>query len=185
MPDDQVKRFEKAMKKGFMSLLALTVLEKKPRHGYGIMKDIKDLTLGLWEPPASTMYTILDDLSENDLIHIIEEKVKDKRTRKVYGLTPKGEETLKELIKKQREMMKGMRSIIVSTLGMDEQDFPAEDIEQFINPPIMLGKLETASEEEKRELLEKRKQFLKMRIKRFKSMLQNIEKKLENLQKNE
>jgi len=185
MPEKQVKRFEKAMKKGFMSLLVLSVLEKKPRHGYGIMKDIKDLTLGLWEPPSSTIYTILDDLSENNLIQVVEEKMKEKRTRKLYDLTPKGEETLKALVKKQREMMNGMRSIIVSTLGIDEDEFPSEDIEKFINPSLMFSKIKPKTEEQKRNLLEKRKRFLKMRIRRLKQLLQNVEKQLENLQKNE
>jgi DNA-binding PadR family transcriptional regulator len=185
MTEEQVERFEKAMKKGFMSLLVLSVLEKEPRHGYGIMKDIKEFTLGLWEPPASTMYTILDDLSENNLIQAITQEEKDKRAKKRYELTPKGEEILKELIKKQREMMKGMRSIIVSTLGMEEKDFPSKDIEQFINPPIMLGKFETESKEDQRKLLERRREFLKMRIKHLNNQLQNIENQLENLQINE
>lgn len=184
MTEDYVRRFEKAMKKGFMSMLVMTILEKKPLHGYGIMQEIEELTLGLWKPPASTMYTILKKLRENNLIYIMEEE-EAIRGKKVYRLTSKGEETLKKLIKKQRKMMKGMRSIIISTFGVKEEEFPSEDIEQFINPPIMFGKFKPESKEEKRNLLEKRKKFLEMRIKHLKNILQNIEKQLDNLQKNE
>ncbi|MBD3212446.1 MAG: hypothetical protein GF311_07545 [Candidatus Lokiarchaeota archaeon] len=181
MPESQVKRFEAAMRKGFASFLILKVLEKNPRHGYGIKKDIEDLTLGLWKPPPSTIYTILDDLSKNNLIRVVKEEEEGKRVKKKYQLTTKGEETLKSLIKKQREMMKGMRSIIISAFGIEKEDFPNVEIKQFINPPLMFGKIDIKSEEEKRKLLERRKEFLKMRIRRLEEILQNIETELDNL----
>lgn len=179
MPESHVERFEAAMRKGFASFLVLTVLEKNTRHGYGIKKDIEELTLGLWKPPPSTIYTILDDLSDNNLIRVVKEEKKDKRIKKKYELTTKGDETLKTLIKKQREMMKGIRSIIISTFGIEKEDFPNVDIKQFINPPLMFSEIENESIEEKRKLLEKRKKFLKMRIRHLKEILQNIEKELQ------
>ncbi|MFO7797381.1 MAG: PadR family transcriptional regulator [Promethearchaeia archaeon] len=181
MTEEHVKRFERAMKKGFMSMLVLTILEKKPMHGYKIMQEIENFTLGMWKPSASTMYPLLDDLCKNDLIQIIEEEKEDKRPRKNYKLTLKGEETLKRLIQKQRDMMKAMRSIIITSFGLEEDDLFDDDIERIMFPPMIFRKSQKIPKEEKIKLLERRKRFVKMRIQKLEGFLQNIENELENL----
>ena len=68
MVENIAGKFEKAMKKGFISTLALMVLENEPMHGRQIKKAIEDRTFGGWEPTDSTIYTILKDLREKNLI---------------------------------------------------------------------------------------------------------------------
>jgi len=184
MTEEQVKRFERAMKKGFMSMLVLTILEKQPMHGYKIMQEIEDLTLGMWKPSASTIYPLLDDLCQNNLIQIIEEEEEDKRSRKNYKLTLKGEETLKRLIQKQRDMMKAMHSIIITSFGLEEESVFSDDIERIMFPLSMFRKTQNVSKKEKIKLLERRTRFVKMRIEKLEGFLQNIENELKNL-KNE
>ena len=68
MEEKIAKQFENAMKTGFISSLILNVLEKNPSYGYKIGKDIEKRTLGIWDPPSSTMYTVLKDMTKKQLI---------------------------------------------------------------------------------------------------------------------
>ena len=47
MVEEISDKFERAMKKGFISTLVLLVLENKPTHGYQIIKEIEERTLGM------------------------------------------------------------------------------------------------------------------------------------------
>ena len=73
MAEEIADNFEKAMKKGFLGTFILMVLEVEPSHGYKIGKAIEEQTLGVWEPPASTLYTVLNNLVEQGLISVKEE----------------------------------------------------------------------------------------------------------------
>ena len=62
------------MKKGFISTQILLILEKEPCHGYKIGKAIEERTLGVWTPPASTLYTVLNYMHEHELIACTEDQ---------------------------------------------------------------------------------------------------------------
>ena len=126
MIEEISNKFEKAMKKGFISTLILLVLKKESSHGYQIKKAIEERTLGVWAPPDSTIYTILKDLREKNLIKLLEQqKVED--SKRIYEITPEGKETLDIMMKKQNEMRESMRAIITSTFGFSD-DLVKEDI---------------------------------------------------------
>ena len=59
MVEEITDNFEKAMKKGFLSILILAVLEKNPTHGYKILKQIEKKTLGVWKPPSSSTMPLI------------------------------------------------------------------------------------------------------------------------------
>ncbi|MFX1448899.1 MAG: PadR family transcriptional regulator, partial [Promethearchaeota archaeon] len=89
MVENIAVKFEKAMKKGFISTLTLMVLEKEPMHGRQIKKAIEDRTFGGWEPTDSTIYTILKDLREKNLIRSIHIPGTDEKTI-TYEITDDG-----------------------------------------------------------------------------------------------
>ncbi|GAG87049.1 unnamed protein product [marine sediment metagenome] len=93
-------KFEKAMKKGFISTLTLMVLEIEPMHGRQIKKAIEERTFGCWEPTDSTIYTILKDLREKNLIRSIHKQGTDEKTI-TYEITDDGKDTLEIMIKKE------------------------------------------------------------------------------------
>ena len=66
--EEIAEKFEKAMKKGFIRILTLLVLDKEPMHGCQIKRAIEETTFSVWTPIDSTMYTILGDLREKHLI---------------------------------------------------------------------------------------------------------------------
>ena len=122
MVENITEKFEKTMKKGFLNIFILLVLDKEPTHGYQLKKLIEERTDGFWSPPDSTIYTILKDLRDNALIKIREEKDTDD-SRKVYELTDKGKNILKLLREKEKEMRDAMRSIIFASTDITDPLF--------------------------------------------------------------
>ena len=136
MVEEFADKFEKAIKKGFTSILILSVLENGPSYGYKIGKEIEELTYSTWEPPASTMYTLLKHLSDEGLI-ITKEIDSDDRGKKIYEITEKGFKTLKLMRKKQLKIRNTLQSFLISTIGEDDMaifgDFLDNSIEQQNN----------------------------------------------------
>ncbi|MFX1456841.1 MAG: PadR family transcriptional regulator [Promethearchaeota archaeon] len=130
MVENIADNFERTMKKGFVNIFALLVLNKEPSHGYQIKKLIEQRTLGFWTPTDSTIYTVLKDLRDKALIKQQETKDQDD-SKKVYELTEKGKETLELMLKKEREMRESMRTIIFST-SEDTDEFLEDNIQNFI-----------------------------------------------------
>jgi len=119
MVEKYADKFEKAIKKGFSSILILSILENGPSYGYKIGKEIEELTFSTWEPPASTMYTLLKQLSDQGLI-MAKEIDSDDRGKKVYEITEKGCETLKLMRRKQLKIRNALQSFLISTIGEDD-----------------------------------------------------------------
>lgn len=71
----------------FYILLAL----RKPSHGYVIMQTVEELSDGQVKVAAGTLYGAIENLLKHNLIHEVGSE--DKR-RRVYALTPQGNEVL-------------------------------------------------------------------------------------------
>lgn len=87
------KNFEKKMAKEKFSLFLLWMISKKEQHGYEIIKTIKDDPV-MPNFAASKIYPILKALSKKGLISQ-KKAMQGKRARKVYYITAKGKEILK------------------------------------------------------------------------------------------
>ncbi|PLV60066.1 PadR family transcriptional regulator [Thermotoga sp. KOL6] len=93
--------------KGYLKLIVLHILSKRPSHGYSIMKEISQM-LGSEPPSPGALYPVLASLRRQKLILLRSEGKK-----KIYSLTEKGREFLEkhsdeykealELAKKLRE----------------------------------------------------------------------------------
>jgi len=84
---------------GSTTMLVLRLLEKKPMHGYEIIKTMETASSGVFSINEGTLYPILH-LLENDGYVLAEWEGDTRRKRKVYTITPKGSGSLKE---KQQE----------------------------------------------------------------------------------
>lgn len=78
-----IKSYVPMSEPGFLLLMSLT----SPRHGYGIMQCVQELTGGRVSMGASTVYTILYKMEQDGLIEVCSEM--DRRK-----ITPLGEEVL-------------------------------------------------------------------------------------------
>jgi len=168
-------KFEKAMKKGFVSTLVLIVLEKEPMHGRQIKKAIEERTFGGWEPTDSTIYTILKDLREKNLIKQIPKPDTDEKTI-TYEITIDGKNTLEIMIKKEQEIRESMRSIITSTFGI-EDELSSTELKELPS----FAKMAHKPEIETLQVLEFQRTFLKKRIEVLNQKFQKIEDKISKL----
>ncbi|MFX1412813.1 MAG: PadR family transcriptional regulator [Promethearchaeota archaeon] len=177
MVEDIADKFGKAMKKGFISTLTLLVLEKEPMHGRQIKKAIEERSFGVWDPIAdSTIYTILKNLREKNLIEPIKQEEDEKVI--IYEITEAGKKTLDIMIKKEQEIRESIRSIITSTFGIKDE-FPDIQKDFFRHGPPFNR---IGSETDDINVLRFQRSFVKKRIEILNTKLQNIEQKISKLE---
>jgi len=101
--DKTTTNWMKEAQKGYIRMGVLILLNKKPSHGYEIMKEINSRTKGFWQPTAGGVYPILRDLEKSEYIKGHWETQKNRRL-KVYKITQSGELILRHAIVKQTEI---------------------------------------------------------------------------------
>lgn len=86
---------------GFYILLCL----REPNHGYGIVQMVKEMTEGAIVLTPGTMYGSLSKMEKDQLITFIREENK----RKIYQITPLGEEVLAIEAKRIERLYRNMK----------------------------------------------------------------------------
>ncbi len=117
------KNFEKILKKNFINIFVLSILEISPSHGYKIGLEIEKRTLGMWKPTASSLYWILNNQREKRFIRIKEEE----KNKKIYEITDMGKQALKLMKQSQRKIRKMYRRFLSSAI----QNGGSVDIEEL------------------------------------------------------
>src|SRR5271155_4386855 len=80
--------------RGLLLYYILHSVSVKPKHGYEILQDIEGKTDGAWRPGVGSVYPILKRLQSSGYIKADEKGSAE--TRRVYSITPKGEDEMKE-----------------------------------------------------------------------------------------
>ncbi|WP_435333964.1 PadR family transcriptional regulator [Haloarchaeobius sp. TZWWS8] len=80
--------------KGLIAYLVLELLDEKPRYGYEILKEIRDISGGHWEPSYGSVYPILYKFEDEGWAQRIERE--DEPDRKYFELTDDGEAELED-----------------------------------------------------------------------------------------
>ena len=191
MVENYNKNFEKVMKKNFTNIFILSILERGPSHGYKIGIEIEKRTLGMWNPSASTLYWILNNLREKGFIKLLEED----KNKKVYEISDTGKEALRLMKLTQRKIRNTYRRFLAASIdNIDTID--SEDLERFdeipsiqvlptaLRPERFKGNL---TPNERIQLLESKKvAFIETRdrmndyIKDFNNTILKIKKELDN-----
>ena len=86
------------------TFLILTCLAGGARHGYGIIREVGDLSDGRYALLPGTLYTALDRLTAQGLIEPDREEVVDGRPRRYYRLTRSGADALRFEAARLREL---------------------------------------------------------------------------------
>jgi PadR family transcriptional regulator, regulatory protein PadR len=76
------------------AFLILTALADAPRHGYGIVGEVAELSGGRVRLKVGTLYGVLDRLVGDGLIELDREEVQQGRLRRYYRLTRAGGRSL-------------------------------------------------------------------------------------------
>ena len=88
---------------GFYILLWL----KEENHGYGIVQRVKEMTGGDIVLAPGTMYGSLSKMEKDGLIRFVREEEK----RKIYSVTPLGEEVLNIEMKRIERLYRNMKEV--------------------------------------------------------------------------
>ncbi|TDV43232.1 PadR family transcriptional regulator [Actinophytocola oryzae] len=72
------------------TFLILTALAARPQHGYGILRDVEEISDCRVVLQAGTLYAALDRLSGDGWVDVDREEVVDGRLRRYYRLTEPG-----------------------------------------------------------------------------------------------
>lgn len=72
----------------------LTALVEGPRHGYGIVRDVDELSEGRVDLKVGSLYGLLDRLVTDGLVERDREEVHQGRLRRYYRLTEQGRSVL-------------------------------------------------------------------------------------------
>ena len=108
--DKTTTSWMKEAQKGYIRMGVLILLNKKPSHGYEIMKQINSRTKGFWQPTAGGVYPILRDLEQSGYIKGQWQTQKNRRL-KVYKITESGEQILRKAILKQTEISNNINNL--------------------------------------------------------------------------
>ncbi|MBU1093952.1 MAG: PadR family transcriptional regulator [Firmicutes bacterium] len=102
-----IKRFSPLTEATYYILLSLST----PLHGYGVIKNVEEISNGRLILAAGTLYGALSALLDNKLIISVGEDEINKR-RKTYKMTDLGRELIYYEIKRMQEMVtNGIRDI--------------------------------------------------------------------------
>ena len=77
------------------AFLVLTALAAGPRHGYGILGEVADLSGGRVRLKIGTLYGVLDRLVGEGHVELDREEVQQGRLRRYYRLTEAGAQSLR------------------------------------------------------------------------------------------
>ena len=169
----------KEAQKGTIRIGILILLNKKPAHGYEIMKEINNRTKGFWKPTAGGVYPILRDLEKTGYIKGEWQTQKNRRL-KVYKITESGELILRHAIVKQTE--------ISNNIGNLFREFAQDvlNIEAVASLPKMPSLFSPFLEEkpdsiENLEHLEIEREHTYEKVKMLQNQLKQIEKRIKEL----
>lgn len=79
--------------KGHLDLLLLSILANEPAHGYAVIESLRSRSEGTFDLPEGTVYPALHRLEDQGLLESTWSQDSGRRKR-VYQLTPKGQEAL-------------------------------------------------------------------------------------------
>ncbi|GII94008.1 PadR family transcriptional regulator [Sinosporangium siamense] len=77
------------------AFLVLTALVGEPRHGYGIVREVEELSQGRVHLKIGTLYGVLDRLAGDHLVELDREEAAQGRLRRYYRITDDGAAALR------------------------------------------------------------------------------------------
>ena len=184
MPLDQQEKttanWMEEIQKGYIRVGVLILINKKPSHGYEIMKEIKERTKGFWTPTAGGVYPVLRSLEKSGYI-IGEWTTKRNRQIKTYCITESGKQILSRALLKQSEIATSMNSLFQEffrdVLNIESSDFP---FSAMASPFSAFLEEESQQPEATRKELVHKRDHLKSIVSTLQAELERLEKCLKN-----
>lgn len=80
-----------------LQLLILRILDEEDLHGYEIIQRLTEVSNGVFQAKEGSVYTVLRRMDEKNLLQS-KWKKEERRKRRVYRLTPRGQEMLEDTL---------------------------------------------------------------------------------------
>jgi len=103
--------FDRELKKGSAELLILSLVERRPRHGYEISKLIEERSNGVLKFNVASFYPLLYRLEKRGFLEGKWVEKAGQRRRRYYRVTAQGKSVLKEQRSTWREFVNAINRI--------------------------------------------------------------------------
>lgn len=182
--DKTTANWLKEAQKGYIRMGVLILLNKKPAHGYEIMKEINSRTKGFWQPTAGGVYPILRDLEKSGYIKGQWQTQKNRRL-KIYKITNSGELILRRAILKQAEISNNInnlfREFARDVLNIELSDESVPTMPSLFSPFLD----EKANAGQNLKQLEHERKRISETVKTMRERLKNLDRRITELKKEE
>ena len=101
----------KETQKGHVDLLLLSVLERDPAHGYGLVEALRERSEGAFELAEGTIYPALYRLERQGLVASTWDTVGG-RKRRMYRLTARGGRELSRQLSEWRTYAQAVEAVV-------------------------------------------------------------------------
>lgn len=96
---------------GHLDLLVLSIVARRPMHGYAIMEALRERSQGKFDVPEGTLYPALYRLEHQGWLGS-RTKLVERRKRRLYSLTPRGRSALARERQDWELLSRGIRTVI-------------------------------------------------------------------------
>lgn len=169
--NEEASDWLKETRKGYLRIAVLTLLSRRPRHGYEIMKEIKERTGGFWRPTAGGVYPILQSLEGS--AYIKGEWDTRRRRRKTYRITEAGRSVLQEALTRQNQIAGSISNLFMECMK------DVLNMKSARRPPV--PNLFSAFLEEGRERPEKTISELQRKRGQIENVIKNLQRELDDI----
>ncbi len=121
--DDFIRKLDRELRSGLLSLLVLLVVESEPGacYGYQIISKLKTLTSGNLVLQEGTIYPILHSLHAKGLVDSEWGESTNGPPRKYYRLTPTGKVAIEEGVQLWQELDASSRQVLSALRGETDE----------------------------------------------------------------
>jgi DNA-binding PadR family transcriptional regulator len=165
----------KETQKGYIRIAALILLSKKPYHGYEIMREIKERTMGFWRPTAGGIYPTLRNLEDSRYVEGKWEFQK-KRKRRIFRITEAGKQVLERSLAKESQIANSMSGLFTEFMK------DVLDVEKAVLIP-RIPNLFSVFLEERKEKPDDTMSVLEGKRKQIEKMIKELQKELTAIKK--
>ncbi len=102
----KIKKFSPLTEASFYVLLALY----KPNHGYGIIKEVAEMTKERVKLAPGTLYGVITTFLKNELIEL--DTVEGSKKKKTYRITAFGRELLQYEFERIKELARNAKGVL-------------------------------------------------------------------------
>jgi transcriptional regulator len=102
---------------GTLDMLILRTLALEPMHGYGIGARIEQISKGVFQVNAGSLFPAFRRLERDGLIHAEWRSTENNRKAKYYALTAQGRTQLRRVTREWETQTAAISNILTASLG--------------------------------------------------------------------